>query len=176
MKYIKQIFTCATLAMACYTAQPVMAQVKLSSDAFPTIVAPHRQAISYRERTLCFDITANVEFTATPNVDWITIDKAADGTVYIHVAENPNEFKRSGSVVFANEDKGLSETFTITQGRNEGLSDLPSNSIYSLFTDASLSELKEGVTLKDINAKIDKPYYRELASQILDGTYNKNKI
>lgn len=173
MKYIKQLFTCATLAMACYTSQPVMAQVKLAADAYPTIVAPHRQAISFRERTLCYDITANVEYTVTPNADWISVIKAEDGSVYIHVAENTGSSARVGKVVFANAENSLSETLTITQGRSEGWADLPSNSIYDLFTDSSLSELKEGVTKEDIATKIDKPYYQALANGILDKTYNE---
>lgn len=173
MKYIQQILTCATLALSGYAFQPAMAQVKLPSDAYPVIVAPHHQAISYRERTLCYDITTNVDFTATTDADWITVSKGTDGTVYIHLKENPGNALRTGKVVFANAKNNITETLTITQTKNEGLSDLTNDDLTSIFTDQSLSALKDGVTKEQINEKIKNKYYKKLALGILDGTYDK---
>ncbi len=127
MNYIKQLLTCASMAVAATAFQPVMAQVSLSSDAFPVIVAPHLQSVSYRERTLCYDITANVDYTVTTDADWISVRKSDNGTVYIHLASNPSEFSRSGNVVFQNEANGLSETLVITQSKNESLEDMPTD-------------------------------------------------
>ena len=127
MKYIKQIFTCASLAVASSAIQPMMAQVKLADDAYPVIVAPHKQTVSYRERTLCYDITANVDFTATTNADWISVRKANDGTVYIHLQANQDASSRMGTVTFTNEEKGLKETLFITQGKNESVEDMPTD-------------------------------------------------
>lgn len=173
MNYIQQIFACAALAFAGTAYQPVMAQVKLSSDAYPVIVAPHNQSISYIERTLCYDITSNVDYTVATDADWLSVRKAADGSVYIHVAHNKDNFKRIGHVTFVNEDKGLSETLTITQSKNEGATETPSDEIFDLFTDQSLSALKEGVTQDMINSKINNEYYRELATKILNKTYDE---
>lgn len=135
MNYIQQIFACAALAFAGTAYQPAMAQVKLSSDAYPVIVAPHSQSISYLERTLCYDITSNVDYTVATDADWLSVRKAADGSVYIHVAYNESNFKRVGRVTFVNEEKGLKETLTITQSKNEGAAEIPSDDIFALFTD-----------------------------------------
>ena len=170
MNYIQQIFACAALAFAGTAYQPAMAQVKLSSDAYPVIVAPHSQSISYLERTLCYDITSNVDYTVSTDADWLSVRKAADGSVYIHVAYNESNFKRVGRVTFVNEEKELKETLTITQSKNEGATEIPSDDIFSLFTDQSLSTLKEGVTQDMINSKISNEYYRGLATKILNNT------
>ena len=170
MNYIQQIFACAALAFAGTAYQPAMAQVKLSSDAYPVIVAPHSQSISYLERTLCYDITSNVDYTVATDADWLSVRKAADGSVYIHVAYNESNFKRVGRVTFVNEEKELKETLTITQSKNEGATEIPSDDIFSLFTDQSLSTLKEGVTQDMINSKISNEYYRGLAPKILNNT------
>lgn len=173
MNYIQQIFACAALAFAGTAYQPAMAQVKLSSDAYPVIVAPHSQSISYLERTLCYDITSNVDYTVSTDADWLSVRKAADGSVYIHVAYNESNFKRVGRVTFVNEEKELKETLTITQSKNEGATEIPSDDIFSLFTDQSLSTLKEGVTQDMINSKISNEYYRGLAAKILNNTYDE---
>lgn len=116
----------ACVALAAGTAyQPLMAQVKLSSEAFPVIVAPHSQSVSYSERTLCYDITSNVDYTVTSDADWVSVRKADNGVVYVHVQYNKLGEERTAHVVFANEDSKLSETLTITQGRNESFKELP---------------------------------------------------
>lgn len=127
MKYIHQLFTCATLAVAASAFQPAMAQVKLADNAYPVIVAPHKQTVSYRERTLCYDITANVDFTATSNADWISVRKTDNGTVYVHLQANSEASARTGSVTFQNEENGLKETLFITQGKNESVEEMPTD-------------------------------------------------
>ncbi|MGM9688354.1 MAG: M60 family metallopeptidase [Alloprevotella sp.] len=124
MKITKYISFSALALAAMLNCQPADAQVKLADDAYPVIVAPHKQTVSYRERTLCYDITANVDFTATTDTEWITVRKADDGTVYIHLDMNDNVQSRVGTVVFGNAEKGLSETLTITQTRYEGARDM----------------------------------------------------
>ena len=124
MNYIKQMLACVAL-VAGTAYQPLMAQVKLSSEAFPVIVAPHAQSVSYYERTLCYDITSNVEYTATSDADWVSVRKADNGTVYVHVQYNKLGEERTAHVVFANAENNLSETLTITQSRNESFKELP---------------------------------------------------
>ncbi len=126
MNYIKQMLACVALA-AGTAYQPLMAQVKLSSEAFPVIVAPHSQSVSYSERTLCYDITSNVDYTVTSDADWVSVRKADNGVVYVHVQYNKLGEERTAHVVFANEDSKLSETLTITQSRNESFKELPKN-------------------------------------------------
>lgn len=127
MYNIKHIITSAALLSALMAFQPMQAQVTLPDGAAPVIVAPHKQLVSFRERTLCYDITANVRFTATTDAEWISVRTAADGTVYVHLQENVNPTPRVANVVFANAEKGLSETLVITQGRNESIADMTSD-------------------------------------------------
>ena len=88
MYNIKHIITSAALLSALMAFQPMQAQVTLPDGAAPVIVAPHKQLVSFRERTLCYDITANVPFTATTDAEWISVRTAADGTVYVHLQES----------------------------------------------------------------------------------------
>lgn len=127
MNYIKQMLACVTLAAVGTAYQPLMAQVKLSSDAFPVIVAPHAQSVSYCERTLCYDITSNVDYEVASDADWVSVRKATNGTVYVHVKYNKGGESRVARVTFRNADKKLYETLTITQGRNESFKELPTD-------------------------------------------------
>ena len=122
--YIKLFSGTACLLMALTAIQPAQAQVTLADDAFPVIVAPHKQTVSYRERTLCYDITANVPFTATTENEWISVRQNEDGTVYVHLQMNEASQARTGQVVFQNTDNNLSETLLITQSRYEGIKDM----------------------------------------------------
>lgn len=132
MKSLKYILSCVLLSMAGAATQPVMAQVNLSDGAYPVIVAPHKQTVSYRERTLCYEITANVNFTATSANDWISVRKSDDGTVYVHLTTNPGD-ARTGTVVFEDTDgNGLTETLVITQTRNESAESLPTDTKVSV--------------------------------------------
>lgn len=133
MNYIKQMLACVALA-AGTAYQPLMAQVKLSSDAFPVIVAPHAQSVSYYERTLCYDITSNVDYTVTSDADWVSVRKADNGTVYVHVQYNKQGEERTAHVVFANTENNLTETLTITQSRNESFNELPKDVQVSVAT------------------------------------------
>ena len=111
-------------ALVCGTPG-AQAQNTLPDGAFPAIVTPHKQLTNYRERTLCYDITANVDYTATPTVSWITVRKGDNGRVYVHLAENTGDEQRQGKVVFANEANGLTQELLITQTRSEAIKDLP---------------------------------------------------
>lgn len=144
MKYFKHIFACASLAVASSAFQPLMAQVKLSDNAYPVIVAPHNQSVSFRERTLCYDITSNVDFTVTPHADWISVVKQANGTVYLHVKQNPSTYQRVGLVTFANEEKGLSETLTVKQGGDSSIDEILSSDVALKISSASANTQQSG--------------------------------
>ena len=128
MNYIKQLLACASMAVAATAFQPIMAQVTLSSDAYPVIVAPHLQTVSYRERTLCFDITANVDYTVSADADWLSVRKSDDGTIYIHLTKNSGSLARTANVVFQNEANNLTETLVITQSKDESVEEMPTDS------------------------------------------------
>ena len=123
---LKNIFFGMSMATALVCGTPgAQAQNTLPDGAFPAIVTPHKQLTNYRERTLCYDITANVDYTATPTVSWITVRKGDNGRVYVHLAENTGDEQRQGKVVFANEANGLTQELLITQTRSEAIKDLP---------------------------------------------------
>lgn len=146
MKYLNYMLSCATMAVATSVFQPVVAQVKLSEKAFPVIVAPHSQIVSYRERTLCYEITANVDFTATTDTPWITVSKEADGTVYVHLKANESPAPRIGHVTFVNAEKKLTETLTITQGRNEVVEEMVKDlQVKAASAQANVEQNGEGV-------------------------------
>ncbi len=122
--HIRKALALTLMSVGLTAFTPTMAQAPLPKDAYPVIVAPHNQTVSYRERTLCFELTTNVDFTATTQADWISVRKGAGSTVYVHLAQNGASTSRQGTVTFANADKGISETLTITQGRDESIEDL----------------------------------------------------
>ena len=128
MKRIKYLSLFAALTLGSFfTAPEATAQNKLVDGSFPVIITPHNQIVSYLERTLCFQITANVPFTATTDTEWITVNQTADGTVYVHLQRNPVGGKRQGIVTFANAEEGITETLTITQTGDESVTELTQN-------------------------------------------------
>lgn len=128
MKRIKYLSLFAALTLGSFfTAPEATAQNKIVDGSFPVIITPHNQIVSYLERTLCFQITANVPFTATTDTEWITVNQTADGTVYVHLQRNPVGGKRQGIVTFANAEEGITETLTITQTGDESVTELTQN-------------------------------------------------
>ena len=126
MKRIKYLSLFAAIALgSLFNAPEATAQNKLVDGSFPAIITPHNQTVSYLERTLCFQITANVPFTTTANSEWISVEQGTEGTVYVHLQANPLSAKREGSVTFSNEEQGIAETLVITQTGNESFNELP---------------------------------------------------
>lgn len=107
--------TCIGLtSLLSYT--PVQAQ-SLPSTSVQMIVTPHNQTIDYRDRTLCFDIPANVEYTTSSDASWLTVRQGSDGTVYLHADMNEDYSNRTANVTFTStKDANLKKTLTITQG------------------------------------------------------------
>lgn len=133
MNHLKYILGCAAIAMASMSVEPVQAQNTLPEGSYPSIVAPRKQTVSYRERTLCFDVTANVPFTATSNASWVSIRQGNNGAVYVHLKANTEGSSRQATVTFANADNQLSETLTITQTRNEATPELKADTKVSVW-------------------------------------------
>lgn len=107
--------TCIGLASMLSYA-PMMAQ-SLPSTNVQMIVTPHNQTIDYRDRTLCFDIPANVEYETASDASWLTVRQGSDGTIYIHADMNDSYANRVANVTFTStKDANLKKTLTITQG------------------------------------------------------------
>ena len=83
MNHLKYILGCAALSATMLSFEPAQAQTTLPDGSYPSIVAPSKQTVSFRERTLCFDVTANVPFTATCDASWVSIRKTDKGEVYV---------------------------------------------------------------------------------------------
>ncbi|MDY2605752.1 MAG: M60 family metallopeptidase [Alloprevotella sp.] len=100
---------------------PAEAQSALPEDAHPMIVTPHRQSINYRERTLCYPVTANVPYEVHTTADWATPRRGSDGTLYVHVACNYGGQDRLAVLTFQNEEKGIMQQMEIAQGANQSI-------------------------------------------------------
>ncbi len=116
--------TIITSLLVAFAAQ-ANAQSILAENSLPTIVVPHKQTVSYAERTLCLDVVANVDYTISDDATWIETKLGNDGKVYVHMTANPDITNRAGNITFTNEEHGLSETFTVVQGRNESVETVP---------------------------------------------------
>lgn len=113
----------AALLATC--ALPAGAQSVLPAGTSPMIVTPHEQTVSYRERTLCYDIMANVDFEISVDQDWVTVRKGTDGTVYVHLAQNLIGESRTARITFSNADNNITEVLTLTQGPDGTISEVP---------------------------------------------------
>ncbi len=109
------------------SVQPVAAQNILPEGLAPMIVVPEEQTISYRERTLCYNVTANVEFSVTTTSEWITVRRGAAGEVYIHLSQNLSSESRTGELVFTSNDGTVSQKMLLTQTRDESVETIPTD-------------------------------------------------
>lgn len=114
-------------ALTALFAVPVSAQNILPEGTSAVILAPAQQTFSYRERTLCYDIKANVPFEVTSDASWATVRRGDDGAVYIHLAQNITDGARVANISFANAEQKLTETLTLTQGKDESVEFMPTD-------------------------------------------------
>lgn len=136
--------TIAIGAVAAVAALPAFGQTP--QEELPMIVVPHSQEIPYRERTLCYNIDANVDFSVATDQDWVTLRKK-DNTLWVHVQPNYDAESRTATITFANEEAGIQETLTLTQGMDQSVLDLPDNGIKPVSATANTSESGEGIEL-----------------------------
>ena len=119
--------TILTAALALFTMSMPVATYAQEATTTPTIAAPHKQTINYRERTLCYNIPANVEFTVTTATPWLTIRREDNGTIYLHATQNLDNESRVGEVIFKNEAYDITEKMTIIQTRDESVETIPTD-------------------------------------------------
>lgn len=161
------------MATALLLGLPAWAQTELPEGTSPLIVAPHQQTTSYRERTICYDITANVSYDVTTESSWVKVRKGNNGEVYVHLDQNFTPDARTAQVVFSNDEYGLSETLTLTQTRDESAEYVPGEDDpeWAIFGDDMLTTLREGVTQADVDA-LQNPFIKSLATQLYENTYS----
>ncbi|MBR4297196.1 MAG: hypothetical protein IKT82_03290, partial [Bacteroidaceae bacterium] len=123
---MKKILLSAAIALF-MMSMPAPTYAQEAATTVPTIAAPHKQTISYRERTLCYNIPANVEYTVSTEASWLTIRREDNGTIYIHATQNLDNESRMGEVIFKNEEFNISEKMTLIQTRDESVETIPTD-------------------------------------------------
>lgn len=136
--------TIAACLVASCLYVPALAQTP--QEELPMIVVPHNQTITYRERTLCYNIDANIDYTVSTDQDWVSLRQKGDA-VWVHVQPNYDCFERSATITFANEEANIHEELTLTQGIDQSVTDLPDNNIVPTSATANTSESGEGIEL-----------------------------
>ncbi len=128
MKNIKSFIWGAGVAvLTAAMAVPAVAQSLLPESFAPIIVAPTQQTIGSAERTICYDVTANVDFEATSEAQWVKIRKGSGNVVYVHVRENYTATDRTADIVFKNEANNLNQVLKVTQEAIEIANDVPTD-------------------------------------------------
>ena len=115
--YLRKV---GALAMTCLLAIPATAQ---TTDT-PVLITPHELNVNSLERTLCYNIKANIPYEISENEDWIKLRKEENGAVYIHILQNYDNEPRTGIITFSNTEKDLTRTFTLTQKGDESVNEL----------------------------------------------------
>ena len=128
MKNIRKIMLTCFAAISLLAAIPSTAQSTLPTGALPMIVAPHNQTLNYKERTLCFDITANVDYTATSDVAWATVTKSQNG-IFVHVDQNYYGESRIANITFKSTTTDLSQVLKLTQQADASANELPQDPV-----------------------------------------------
>lgn len=173
----KHFYKALALAVAIFlsdgfNALEARAQGNLPEGAQPMIVMPHNMNVDYSARTLCLDITANVDYEVTSDAEWAVPVRKADGSVYLNLNVNATIESRQAVITVANKEKEIEQTLTINQGPNGTAENAPdiTDPAYGIFADKVCSKLREGVTLSEIE-QTENEFVRILAKQIYEGEY-----
>lgn len=124
MKLYKFV-SATTLLLGLCLAPQAQAQQVLPEGTSPLVVTPHAQTVDYKERTLCYDILANVPFEASSSESWVQVRKDANGSLYVHVSENYATEPRTATLTFKNTEKQITETMVLTQGADQSVNTIP---------------------------------------------------
>lgn len=98
-------------------AQPVQAQKSITEYDLPVIV-PMTSArnISPSKHTAYIRVSANIDYEATTDVEWLSVGKNNQG-IYYTAETNSEILPRTGRITLTNAEKGITRTITITQDR-----------------------------------------------------------
>ena len=172
---MKRMFKKIGVFCLCLSLSTVaLAQNTLTDNMLPIILAPGAQTIPSVERTLSYNINANVDFEVSTTAEWLTVTRNGN-RITINVQPNYGGDTRSAEIVFSNEEKGINRVFTLTQNQDDTAAEAPSadHAEYAIFGDKVYSTLREGVTEEDL-AKLSNPFIKSLATQLYNGTYETN--
>lgn len=147
MNLYKKLRNFSALALLTMVVMPSAAQNTLPDGSVPMLVTPHQQVISYRERTLCLDITSNVSYESACDAEWAKLRKGTDGSLYVHLLENYEGVDRIAKVNFSCAAyPELNQTLVIKQGRNESVEELPVDTkVYPTSGSANNSQSGNGI-------------------------------
>lgn len=112
--------------MALLAAQ-APAQNALPEGLAPVIAVPTSQNVNYSERTLCYNVQANVPFEVTSDSEWATVREGADGSIYIHLSQNLDNEARVAKITFSNLLHGITRTMELTQGKDQSVEEVPTD-------------------------------------------------
>ena len=115
-KYI--IFAIATLVTLSLTAGDVFTATFSSTKAPSLIVAKTDIQAGYLDSLLTIGVRTNVQFTVTPNVDWITVAGVKKGNLSLRISENELDTERTGQVELKAEGSALSQIIRIVQAKS----------------------------------------------------------
>lgn len=107
-----------TLAIILLSAMAAYAQM-------PVIHVPNSHNTNYQERTLCYIVDANIDYTVSTDVAWAHVRKGSNNSVYIHLDQNITGDSRMANVAFRNDAIGVNQVMTITQTRDESVEEAP---------------------------------------------------
>lgn len=126
MNRIQTSFIVAGFAvMSLFSGNTAGAQTNLPDGATPMIVAPHQLPVGYMERTICYDITANIPYEVSSDQAWATVRKGTDGTIYVHLTQNYNSSDRTAVISLTNSEMGVTQTINIVQQRDNSATTIP---------------------------------------------------
>ena len=129
MKKIQSyLWKTGAIAMTFLLAIPAAAQKENAADEAPMLITPHEQSIGSQERTLCYDIKANIPFEVADDAEWVKVRKEKDGSVFVHVLQNYLNESRTANITFTNVDKALTRTLTLRQDADRSVEELPTDS------------------------------------------------
>ncbi|MBR1652217.1 MAG: M60 family metallopeptidase [Alloprevotella sp.] len=122
----RNLITLTTLALLVAGLSNGFAQDVLPKEAAPLLLTGHSQTVSYRERTVHIDVTANVDWTFSVDKDWAQAYRSVNG-VFVHVPTNFGGEPRTATLTIASADGHTTQTVELTQGANEAAEDLPTD-------------------------------------------------
>ena len=125
MKTLYKTLAAFVLSMACATAGQAYVAAPGQADV-PMILVPHNPLLNYQERTLCYNIEANIPYTVSCDAEWVKVIQRGQA-VYVHVEQNYYDSERTASVLFTNDEVGMKQVMTVTQSRDESVDEAPSD-------------------------------------------------
>ena len=123
---MKKIFynTIAALFFGLTVATGSASAINPAQADIPLILVPHNPQVNYMERTLCYNIEANIPYEVTSDVEWASVEKRGN-SVYVHLGQNYYGEDRTATILFVNDEVGVKQVMTLTQTRDESVEYAP---------------------------------------------------